>query len=207
MTKRPTSPASAAIAGETPPAARKPLPVVTAGEIVIDNLTDATLAITAARAACINVATETLTGDIRDWILQKLKSEQDKRPWHLRSESEQRELVSQVDYQAGDMVRKAVEIIAAGGQPTIKATIKSVVIKDGMKATLNLSRSDPRRHDLADAVGTRVLVIVADADQFTGERAAVEITPDQGDFENSMVTHNDDVADDFADNHGDSPLN
>ena len=44
-------------------------------------------------AATLALATETLTGDIRDFILDRLRHEQDRRPWHQRSETEQRDTV------------------------------------------------------------------------------------------------------------------
>jgi hypothetical protein len=126
----------------------------------------------------IEIAAETLTGDLRDFILDRLRHEQNKRPWHERSEAEQRDTVHSVESAVQSAVRKAVEIIAAGGLRTIKATIEQVTVKDGIKATLMMSKFDENRHNLVDATGSTVLIVVADPEDFTGERAAVEIKPD-----------------------------
>lgn len=126
----------------------------------------------------LELAAETLTGDLRDFILDRLRHEQNKRPWHERSEAEQRDTVHQVETAVRHAVTRAVEIIAAGGLRTIKATIEQVTVKDGIKATLTMSKFDENRHNLIDATGSTVLLVVADPEDFTGERAEVEIKPD-----------------------------
>ncbi len=138
----------------------------------------------------LHLAVETLTGDIRDFMLDRLKHEQNKRPWHERSEADQRDTVHMVEVAVRDVVTKAVEIIAASGRRTIKAKLAQVVVKDGMKAQLELSRFDELRHALSDSVGKQVLIVVADPDDFTGERAPVEIKADQGDLvKEAMAVH------------------
>lgn len=140
-----------------------------ADEAEIDTVSEETLAL----------ASETLTGDLRDFMLDRLRYEQSKRPWHERSEADQRDTVHQVEAAVRNAVRQAVEIIAAGGLKTIKATIEQVTVKDGIKATLTMSKFDEHRHNLIDATGATVLVVVADPSDFSGEREPVEIKPDQ----------------------------
>lgn len=139
----------------------------------------------------LDLAAETLTGDLRDFILDRLKHEQSKQPWHQRSEVDQREAVHQVETAVRHAVTTAVEIIAGHGRRTIKATIEQITIKDGYKAVLTASKHDESRHHLADAQGKTVLIVVADPDEFTGERAEVEISPDQTSLlgEAVMVQH------------------
>ena len=76
-------------------------------------------------------------------------------------------------------VTLAVNIIAGHGRRTIRAVVEQVTFKDGIKAVLSASKFDENRHQLADAAGTAVLIVVADPNEFTGEKAEVEITPDQ----------------------------
>ena len=127
----------------------------------------------------LDLAAETLTGDLRDLILDTLRNEQDKRPWFERSEVQQREAASRIEQATHAWVRKAVELIAAGGRHTIKATIEQVVVKDGIKAVLTMSKFDKLWHNLVDAQGSAVLIVVADSEEFEGERKPVEIRPDQ----------------------------
>lgn len=127
----------------------------------------------------LDIAAETLTGDLRDLVLDTLRYEQDKRPWNFRSEADQRETASRIERAAHDWARKAVELLAAGGKRTIRATIEQVVVKDGIKAVLTMSKFDELRHNLIDAQGSAVLIVVADSEAFEGERAPVDIKPDQ----------------------------
>ena len=139
----------------------------------------------------VNIAVETLSGDIRDFILDRLRHEQSKMPWHQRSEADQRDTVHQVEAAVQDVVRRAVELIAAQGLRTIKATLEQVTVKDGIVGKLVMSKFDAQRHALTDSVGSTVLVVVADPDEFTGERKPVEITPDQRELTEAMVVHSD----------------
>ena len=143
-------------------------------------------------AETIDIATATLSGDVRDKLLDMLRFQQDKRPWNQRSEQDQRETVHSVEVLAHDLVRRAVELIAAQGRRTVKAVVESVTIKDGIKAVLTLSKHDEQRHALADATGHTVLLVVADPDEFVGERAPAKIVPDQPEFLASAgVVHSD----------------
>lgn len=140
-----------------------------------------------------DLAAKTLTGDMRDFILDRLRHEQSKQPWHQRSESDQRETVHQVEAHCRDLVSKAVDIMAGHGRRTIKASIDSITVKDGIKAVLSLSKFDPNRHNLIDAQGAVVMIVVADPDTFTGERTTVAINPDQATLlPGSMVEHSTD---------------
>lgn len=132
--------------------------------------------------AVVEVATDTLTGDIRDFMLDRIRYEQDKRPWDERSEFDQRDTIARVEAKVRDVITRAVEMIAANGRRTIKATLAQVTVKDGIKATIEMSRFDEQRHALIDSTGSRILIVVADPEDFTGERAPVEVKPDQSDL-------------------------
>jgi len=149
------------------------------------------LADEAAHHRIVDLTTETLTGDVRDFILDTLRYEQDKRPWNQRSESDQHETIHRVESRVHDVVRRAVEMIAAQGLRTIRATLEQVTIKDGIKGTITLSKFDEQRHALADATGSSILIVVADPEAFTGEQAPVEIALDQPDLPDVAVVHAD----------------
>ena len=81
-----------------------------------------------------------------------------------------------------DVLRRAVELIAARGLRTIKATLEQVTIKDGIVGKIIMSKFDEQRHALVDATGSKILIVVADPEEFTGERAPAEIKPDQSEL-------------------------
>jgi hypothetical protein len=141
-------------------------------------------------AVAQDLATETLTGDVRDFILDRLRHEQDRLPWHERSEAEQRDTVYRVETAVHKVVRQAVEIIAAGGRRSIRATLEQITVKDGITGKVVLSKFDEQRYALMDAAGSSILIVVADPEEFTGERSSVAIRPDQSELlEQSGVVH------------------
>lgn len=114
------------------------------------------------------LAAETLKGDIRDWLLDRVKHIP--KPWQAMSEQEQRDMIYSVEEAAVDLIRRAVRIIAAEGRMAITAQLEQVTVKDGIKAVVTLSKHDPFRHELVDAQGKDVLIVVADASSHMGQQ-------------------------------------
>ena len=84
------------------------------------------------------------------------------------------------------------------------ATLDQVTVKDGIVGKIVMMKSDPLRHQLSDSVGSQILIVVADPDEFTGERAPAKITPDQGDLEERVgVVHS---LSDSAETANDKPF-
>lgn len=132
------------------------------------------------------IARDTMTGDLRDCLLDFLKHEKNPLPWNMRTEDQQSEAIEKCTKAAQHAAEKAVSIIAADGRAVIKAKVDKVLFKDGIKAEVTMSKSDPLRHQLADAQGDVVLMVVADVNAYEGERKAARPAPDQPD----MIGHN-----------------
>lgn len=126
----------------------------------------------------VDLAATTLTGDIRDFLLDRVKGLG--KPWAAMSEDEQSDQIHAAKEAAERIVRKACEIIASGGKKAMMGTLESVTVKDGIKAIVKLSKTDEQRHSLLDAQGHAVSMVFADAMPFTGERGPAEPTPTQG---------------------------
>ena len=126
-----------------------------------------------------DIARDTMTGDLRDCLLDFLKHEKNPLPWNLQTENQQRDAIEKVTSAVAMAVEKAVAIIAADGRAVIKATVDQVTVKEGIKAVLTLGKTDPLRHDLVDAQGDVVLVVVSNKDAYEGERKAALPDPDQ----------------------------
>lgn len=122
---------------------------------------------------------ETLQGDIRDFLLDRLKANTDK-SWSAMSEADQRWEATTASGAAGALIRKVVNLIAADGRDAMVATLKNVK-NDGEKidCTLVVPSNSEHRHDLFDAAGARVLVVVADPELYGGEKKPAKIDPDQ----------------------------
>lgn len=123
---------------------------------------------------------DTLMGDVRDALLDRIKGMD--HPYKLLKEDQQLELIDGCERIARNLVTEAVRIIAANGRTVIPALLEQCTIKDGVKAVLTMSQHDPHRHELTDAVGKPVLVVVADASQYMGEGDKPKPEPEQSDI-------------------------
>ena len=126
----------------------------------------------------IDLAAATLTGDVRDFLLDRVRTLG--KPWVAMSEDEQSDQIHAAKEAAETVVRRACEIIASGGKKSMIGTLIKIAVKDKIQVQVDFSKQDEQRHDLIDAQGHTVSVVLADAEPFTGERAPAEATPNQG---------------------------
>lgn len=122
-------------------------------------------------------STDTLFGDLRDAVLDRLRAMP--KPWTVMSEDEQREMIEGVERVSRHLVHSAVLLIAANGRASIPVTVEKCTAKDGIQVVLQASRQDPLRFELLDAVGRSALLIVADSEAYMGEKTAAKPDPAQ----------------------------
>lgn len=127
----------------------------------------------------LKLARETMTGDLRDCLLDFMKHDKEVLPWNMLSEEKQADKIEKVTKAVNLAVEKVVGIIAADGKTTIKATLEKITIKDGIKAELSFSQFDTQRHALIDAQGSAIHLVVADKEAYEGERKAAKPEPNQ----------------------------
>jgi hypothetical protein len=127
----------------------------------------------------MTIASDTLMGDLRDFILDRLQHEHNPLPWQMRGEAQQKETIDRVTSAMRTWVNRAVTLIAAQGQRAARGQLIKFQAKDGIQMQINLAASEPLRHDLMDNVGATVLITIADVEQFQGERSAPKVIPDQ----------------------------
>lgn len=121
----------------------------------------------------ISVSEKFMCGDIIKATLKHVKTME--KPYGALSEYEQNSLIAQIVYDVREAVRQGALIIAAADRPTVQAEVESVTFKDGIKAVLKVSKLSEERHDLADATGCRVLIVIPNAEQHLGG----EVTADK----------------------------
>lgn len=108
--------------------------------------------------------------------------EQLQSPWQATPQEQQQEILDRLQLQVGDAVRGAVRRIACVGFSHITAQVESLTIKDEAKAVLTLSRGTEALHELADRVGTRAIIVFADAAEFTDGMHAIKAQSDQAEL-------------------------
>ena len=113
-----------------------------------------------------SIARESLLGDLMHSMLDEVKAIPD--VWQKLPQYKQDQVLARIEGRSRTILGRVVEIIAADARPSIPANVESVTVKDGIKAVLAVSRSSPQRHDLVDAQGSAVMIVIADAEPYTG---------------------------------------
>ncbi len=126
------------------------------------------------------IARETIAGDLRHETLEVIRHI--KKPWEQMSEAEQAELIENVNKRVRHLVFKACAIIAADGKKPIIGTLESAAVKDAIKLTVKVPKTDEQRHDLIDAAGGSVLISIIDSQPYQGEQTPDVPDKDQGDL-------------------------
>lgn len=127
-----------------------------------------------------DMATDTLKGDIRDFLLDSIRHV--RKPWPAMSEGEQEDAIERATNAAQTFTEKCVAVVAARGTKFMIGKLDSVTAKDGIKAVIKLSSKDEMRHELLDAQGQQVVVIPTDVEFFCGERGPADVDADQPDL-------------------------
>lgn len=125
----------------------------------------------------IELATTTLTGDIRDFLLDRVK--QLGKPWVAMTEEEQRDQINAAKTAAEHLVKQVVTLIASEGRKAMVGQLVKVQVKDNIQCQLNFAKTDELRHNLFDSAGHAVLLVMADSEPFEGEKGPATPTPNQ----------------------------
>jgi len=143
-----------------------------------------------------SVAQETMVGDLRDVCLQIIRNPSlTGKAWKDMSEAQQRDVAQQITDRVSDAVIKSVRIIAANGQRQIIGTLEQVTNKDGMKSVIKTSAHDELRHELNDAVGSCVAIVLTGAEEYIGVGEKVKIDKDQPELIEDLETTEDEAHD------------
>lgn len=128
----------------------------------------------------IDFARETLLGDVRDALLDHIKSL--RKSWPEFSRVEQLQIVEHCKTISENLIKQAVQIIAADGRRTIVADVEKIEVKDGIKVHAKCTNLQQSLIDLGASVGKTVLIVVADDHDYSGQREEPETDPDQRQF-------------------------
>lgn len=128
-------------------------------------------------------ALDTLMGDMRDAMLQRIRTLQ--KPWAQMSEAEQADCANGVELAARDMVRKTVRLLNKHEWPHTVVELAEMKIggTKGIEAKIACANISHNRETLGDHVGTQVMILMVDSETFMAARAPVEIDKDQPELE------------------------
>lgn len=133
------------------------------------------------KAISEKIARDTMTGDLRDCILDFMKHDKNPLPWNAQGEEAQRETIAKVEKAVNMAVEKAVQIISSEGRTVVEGLLKKFDAADSgaIKLTVTIASNHPLRHAVLDSRGQPIMLVVAGKQAYEGERAPVAIDPDQ----------------------------
>lgn len=131
-------------------------------------------------------------GDCRDAMLNVIRSCVD---WSKFDEARQRDINAAVNNAAVTITSKVVAAVASEGRETVHAKLEQIVVKDGLKLQLTAEHTHDGLILLAEAQGKYVVLTVADAGAFSGERAPAPVDRDQKELLGDGETADQDLAD------------
>ena len=103
-------------------------------------------------------------------------------PWAITPQQMQQEVLDRLDAQVAGAVNRAVIAIATQQFVSVAASIESLTIKDGAKATISIARGTEALHAVADRVGSTVVLVFADPKEFTEGMHVIKADADQRDL-------------------------
>lgn len=126
------------------------------------------------------VAKATMRGDLRDVVLDIMKDPKlTGKAWKDMNEAEQRQVAETINNRVETAITRAVDIISSEGRRHVKVTLKQVTVKDGIKGVFECIKSHELRHELIDAQGDTVLVVIGNAAPYLGQQDRVKFDKDQ----------------------------
>ncbi len=119
----------------------------------------------------------TLVGDMRDAMMEVFKHRP--KPWSQMLGGEQADVAKAIEYAAKKVVHKAVLALAADNRPSVRALFQGFGAKGDLTGTLKfIDVKDDDVLALFHAQKKEVLLIVADAQAYMGQRRAADIQQD-----------------------------
>lgn len=99
--------------------------------------------------------------------------------WTKLSEKRQNDIIDRLRARVQSNIAMAVHTLASAGRTVVAGDLDQITIKDGVKAVIKFSAAAPSLHELYDAQGKAVLVVVASTEDHTSGMDDVQGESDQ----------------------------
>ena len=125
----------------------------------------------------LNMTASTIGRDILQSLVQEIKLLPN--VWPKMSEKKQNDVLDRLRSRVDHNVKMAVHLIASDGRTVVTGYLDQITIKDGVKAVVKFSSTAPNLHELYEASGKAVLLVVANPESHTGGMDEVRGESDQ----------------------------
>jgi hypothetical protein len=124
----------------------------------------------------IRVRAEYAASNLLQALIQELRLLP--KPWPALPAAEQEEIIERLRNRVSSEVLGTIAAIMERGQVALQADLTSIAFRDGLKVTLSAAKDAAGRHDLVDALGRPVTLLLGVADLLAG-MGNVKADPDQ----------------------------
>lgn len=127
----------------------------------------------------VDLQLETLSGDIRDEMLKRIRMRQTS--WRMMTEQEQSEEIEALGMLARQVVRRAVALLTKHEFAHAVVTLAEFKVKGGkdIEAKITCPNIGENRDALGDRTGQMCVLLMVDSEEFFGERETPKADPDQ----------------------------
>ncbi len=119
----------------------------------------------------------TIGRDILTALMQEIKLLPD--VWAKVPQSKQDDVIERLRNRVDVGVKMAVHLIASNGRTVVAGDLEQITIKDGAKAVIKIGRGAESLHELYEAQGQQVLVVVSGAHEHTAGMDEIRGESDQ----------------------------
>lgn len=109
------------------------------------------------------LAAETLGRDLLEGILEQVRQFPG---WESLNNHQQNVHIDRMDKRVRLLVARALDIVFKGDYPACRAVLGTVMFGKNIKAKIEIEKTAASRHELADAAGQPIVVVMADPEQF-----------------------------------------
>lgn len=127
------------------------------------------------------LAAETLGLDLLNALVDELKVAPD--CWQKMSQLQQDQTTDRLRARTQTLVEQALSMLFSGNYPACSADLVNLGVKgDSIKCSLLFSKTPHNLHELADAVGRQVVVVIATHENYTHRMSDLHAKQAQGDL-------------------------
>lgn len=128
----------------------------------------------------IELTADTLGRDLLNTVIDELHKA--KFAWAELSELQQNQSIDRLRQQCRNIISSGLNVLFRGAYPACEATLDSITVKGGLQVKLKIAKGARNWHDVIDAEGAKVLLVIADPDQYTEHMNDVKARAGQGDL-------------------------
>jgi ribosome modulation factor len=132
-------------------------------------------------SSILHMTTDTIGVDLLNALVTELKLLPD--VWVKLPKTRQDDVIDRLRKRVESNVKMAVHLLSSKGRTVVAGDLDQITIKDGVKAVIKFSSTAPHLHELYEASGKPVLVVVAGAEEHTGGMDQVQGEADQRSFD------------------------